>query len=172
MSRYARSEYDMDTVYENDSAIIRGIVEQMVEDAIAAKTTPKATGKPKGKLQPKTKISPRLFLSQEHMTKRGTIICSHLLAMPKGEVPSDNLDLKHVFNQHPFDDEKVRGGWNVISDRGLNTMFPEYDIYWLCSADWLGEMVVEAVVKAAIKVEKAAPIATPVRKITNEIILG
>ena len=173
MGRYARSGYDMDPVYENDSAIIRGIVEQMVEDAIAAKTTSKTSSKPKGKQLPKGKVSPRLMLSQEHMTKRGQVICSHLLAMPKGESPDENLDIKHVFNQHPFDDEKVRDGWNIISDRSLNAQYPEHDLYWLCSADWLSEMVVKAVVEAAIKVEKAAPVATtPVRKVTNEIVLG
>ena len=169
MSRYTR--YDMDPVYENDSAILRGIVEQMVQDALGANVEP--ARKPKGKQAPKGKVSPRLMLSQEHMTKRGQVICSHLLAMPKGESPEDNPDIKHVFNQHPFDDEKVRDGWNVIHDRSLNAQYPDHDIYWLCSADWLSEIVVKAVIEAAIKVEKAAPIATtPVRKVTNEIVLG
>lgn len=169
MSRYTR--YDMDPVYENDSVIIRDIVEQMVQDALNAKTEP--SRKPKGKQAPKGKVSPRLMLSQEHLSKRGELLCSHLLAMPKGEVPSDNLDIKHVFNQHPFDDEKVRDGWNIIHDRSLNAQYPDHDIYWLCSADWLSEMVVKAVIEAAIKVEKVAPAATtPVRKVTNEIVLG
>lgn len=175
MGRYAKSGYDMDPVYENDSVVIRGIVEEMVEDAIRAalKPTVKEERKPKSKQAPKAKIGPRLMLSQEHMTKRGQVICSHLLAMPKGESPEDNPDIKHVFNQHPFDDEKVRDGWNIIHDRSLNAQYPDHDIYWLCSADWLSEIVVKAVIEAAIKVEKAAPVAiTPVRKVTNEIVLG
>ena len=171
MSRY---QYDF-CPSESDSAILLNQVERMVQDAIEAALKPaaKASSKPKGKQLPKGKVSPRLMLSQDHMSKRGEVICSHLLAMPKGETPDDNLDIKHVFNQHPFHDDWVRDGWNVISDRSLNAQYPDHDIYWLCSADWLSEMVVKAVVEAAFKVEKAAPIATtPVRKVTNEIVLG
>lgn len=133
---------------------------------------PKAKPERKGKV--KKEVKPRLMLSQEHASKRGTIITSHLLAMPKGEVPCDDLNLKHVFNQHPFDDEKVREGWNIIHDKSLNSQYPDHDIYWLCSADWLSEAVVEAVVSTALKAEKptAPAMTTPVRKVTNEIVLG
>ncbi len=143
------------------------------EKGVVPAPAQKPEPKPKGKQLPRAQVKPRLMLSQEHMAKGGRVICSHLLAMPKGEVPSDNLDLRHVFNQHPFDSEKVREGWNTIHDRSLNAQYPEYDIYWLCSADWLNERVVKAVVEAAFEVEKAAPIATtPVRRVTNEIVLG
>lgn len=167
------TKYDMDPVYESDSAILRNMVEQMVQEMMGVTPEPKPAPKPKGKQLPKGTVKPRLMLSQEHMAKGGRIICSHLLAMPKGEVPNENLDMKHVFNQHPFDEEAVRESWNIIHDRSLNAQYPEHDIYWLCTADWLSEMVVKAVVEAALKVEKAAPIATtPVRKVTNEIVLG
>lgn len=147
------------------------------EKGITPAPTPAPAQKPepksRGRQLPKAQVKPRLMLSQEHMNKRGGLIYSHLLAMPKGEVPSDNLDLRHVFNQHPFDDEVVREGWNIIHDRSLNAQYPDHDIYWLCTADWLSERVVKAVVEAAFEVEKAAPIATtPVRRVTNEVVLG
>lgn len=170
MSRYTKYDFCPE---ESDSAILRNMVEQMVLDMIGTKPEPQPAPKPKDKQLSKGKVSPRLMLSQEHMAKGGRTICSHLLAVPKGEVPSDNLDMKHVFNQHPFDEEAVREGWNLIHDRSLKAQYPLHDIYWLCSADWLSELVVKAVVEAAYKVEKAAPIATtPVRKVTNEIVLG
>ncbi len=162
---------------ESDSAILLSQVERMVQDAIEAALKPasRTSSKPKGKRLPKGEgeAKPRLMLSQEHMNKRGELICSHLLAMPKGRLPSDNIDIRHVFNQHPFDLDATREGWNIIHDRSLKAQYPEHDIYWLCSATWLSEMVVQAVIEAAFKVEKAAPIATtPVRKVTNEIVLG
>jgi hypothetical protein len=163
---------------ESDSAILLSQVERMVQDAIEAALKPasRTSSKPKGKQLPKGKgeAKPRLMLSQEHASKRGEMLCSHLIAMPKGVSPADNLDLKNVFNQHPFHDDWVRDGWNIIHDRSLNAQYPEHDIYWLCSADWLSEPVVKAVVTAAIKVEKDEPAQEKisVRKVTNEIVLG
>lgn len=176
MSRY-HGESDLEqlrSLYEGDARIAL-LMKQLVEDLASIEPVPpmpKAKPERKGKV--KKEVKPRLMLSQEHASKRGTIITSHLLAMPKGEVPSDDLDLKHVFNQHPFDDEKVREGWNIIHDRSLNSQYPDHDIYWLCSADWLSEAVVKAVVSAVLEAEKpAAPtVTTPVRKVTNEIVLG
>lgn len=178
MSRYpdmCPSESDLEILRSQirGDARLELLMELIMEkNDLVAPSAPKAKPERKGKV--KKEVKPRLMLSQEHASKRGTIITSHLLAMPKGEVPSDDLDLKHVFNQHPFDDEKVREGWNIIHDRSLNSQYPDHDIYWLCSADWLSEAVVKAVVSAVLEAEKpAAPtVTTPVRKVTNEIVLG
>ena len=170
MSRY--SKYDLDPVYENDSAVIRGIIEQMVEDAIATKVAPAPK---KGKPAPKKAVAPKLLLSQEHATKRGTVICSHLIVVPKGQVPSDDLDMRHVFNQHPFDEDYVRDGWNIIHDKGITQQYPDHDVYWLCAANWLSERVAKAVFDAVYGSDAPAKEEkVPVRKINKEyeVVLG
>jgi hypothetical protein len=134
-------KYDMDPVYESDEVVFSAMRREERKQAAA---------------------TIKLLLDQEHATRDGKEVESHLIAVPKGmQVPAL---IQAVFSLDINGRTVARGPWRPISDKGVTDQYPAHNVYWLCRARDHSAKWTQGMIEAILAPDAAAPKPREIKK--------